>query len=575
MSWLFGIISPTISDAETTRAASLHDQPRHVVRQSRIFIASGGLSETSLFGLFGSRDAGSGWIVLGLGLRMEGEHCVVVTEAEWAERLSHLPPRIDDLDGHFVAVIWNNNGVQCLTDSLGLRVLYYAPEPGRIVISSRLDWLARFTGRSDVDYSEFGSSWLTFHQLSSGCTVRGLKKLGQGGVLTVAPDMAVQTSRSPWKQRKGFPPVATSQLLRAYSSPILPSADRVSLGLSGGMDSRLLLSALLERKDERVCTHTFGEEDDPDVRVAAEIARYAGMDHLHLNDPLPVPQDCIRMTRELQSHLCVTEPASSVIKLRHYPSLRAKGRMMVDGGFGEIGRRQYFNRLLRLGRKAVLDGDPSAIFSKISVERGGFFVPEVAREMHEGTLSQINARWEEMPRPQELGVENWVDLLAVRTRVPNFGGPEQSRLDGLVLNYMPLVQPSFLHGILNTPLSRRRNGRWARKQIRESVPGLTRFPLVKSGATYPFYLSGIVASLSTVIRQRLGTSHRNTSSQKLLIHLSEFVRDTVSSLEVTTYSHYDQHYVRKLVADFYGGRQERGPELDWWLAFELWRQSLR
>jgi asparagine synthase (glutamine-hydrolysing) len=53
----------------------------------------------------------------------------------------------------------------------------------------------------------------------------------------------------------------------------------VRILLSGGLDSRLLL-AELRRQGAEVTALTFGEEDCPDIRIARECARIAGVPHL-------------------------------------------------------------------------------------------------------------------------------------------------------------------------------------------------------------------------------------------------------------------------------------------------------
>lgn len=574
MSWLFGIISRSISESEAARAAATYNHPDHLIRQPGVLIAAGGLPETSLRGFFPlNKDAG--WIMLGTGLRRENDHVVRVTEKEWTERLAEPVPRVADLDGHFAAIIWKEDGIRCLVDSLGLRVLYYSSEPERVVVSTRLDWLARFGGRSDVDVAVFGSAWMTFHQLSSACPVRGLHKLGQGGQLFVGGDTNVTVSSVPFQPKRSPSSPTHAQLLRAYCTPTFVPRERISLGLSGGVDSRLLLSVLNPSGDTPLRAHTFGDRGDPDVQMATEISGALGIELLHLDSPVPAAEQCLKLSRELQAHLCVTEPASSVLKLGHYAALRSKGRVMTDGGFGEIGRRQYFNRLLHFGRRALLRGDPAGILPYITVRRRKFFAAEVADAMRAGTIVQLETLLSTMPPIAEVGIENWLDLLAIRTRIPNFGGPEQSRLDGILVNYMPLVQPSLVHHLFSMDVAERRNGQWARKYIRESVPVLATFPLVKSGTTYPFRLAGMAASVWTQARRRPGRSYHNPASSALLHRLSEFVQDTVNSTAVATSPLYDYRYLLRLVTDFYRGHQKNGTELDWWLAFELWRQSLR
>ena len=75
--------------------------------------------------------------------------------------------------------------------------------------------------------------------------------------------------------------------------------------------------------------------------------------HSHYCDPLPDPHTCLEHLRSYVAQVHLVEPASTWSKLRYYPVLRERGHLVIDGGYGEFGRRQFFNRVVRLGRAAV------------------------------------------------------------------------------------------------------------------------------------------------------------------------------------------------------------------------------
>jgi hypothetical protein len=52
------------------------------------------------------------------------------------------------------------------------------------------------------------------------------------------------------------------------------------------------------------------------------------------------------------------------------------------------------------------------------------------------------------------------------------------------------------------------------------------------------------------------------------------VRDTIHSQSVKSYVPYDHRAIHAMVDQFYAGRKDLAGEVDWWLAFEIWRQSL-
>lgn len=61
---------------------------------------------------------------------------------------------------------------------------------------------------------------------------------------------------------------------------------------------------------------------------------------------------------------------------------------------------------------------------------------------------------------------------------------------------------------------------------------------------------------------------------ELLSRVSEFVQDTVHSREVSSWEPYDYTAIVRMVEQFYEGKTELARQVDWWLAFEMWRKSI-
>ena len=57
--------------------------------------------------------------------------------------------------------------------------------------------------------------------------------------------------------------------------------------------------------------------------------------------------------------------------------------------------------------------------------------------------------------------------------------------------------------------------------------------------------------------------------------MKEYINDLIRSDDVKTFSAYDQQALKILVEEYFGGKRNLAGELDWWLSFELWRQSMK
>ncbi|MFQ5569274.1 MAG: hypothetical protein ACE5G0_06340, partial [Rhodothermales bacterium] len=231
-------------------------------------------------------------------------------------------------------------------------------------------------------------------------------------------------------------------------------------------------------------------------------------------------------------------------------------------------------RLLRQGRSALRTGHPAAILPHIRVPRADVFTPETTATMERGARQQIAALWQTLPDPQTIGEDSFLDLLGLRTRLPNFFGFEQNRLDGLILNYMPFAQPSLLRAVFQIPVSLRRGGRLFRRLIRSREESLARYPLVKNGISYPFRLSTLPAHAWTSLKKRLGHGYRDQQRLDFLEQVRTYALDAVHSTSVRTYPAFDHRQLVQLVEGYYNGRRELAAQVDWWLAFDMWRRVI-
>ncbi len=573
MSWLYAIVHTGNGNKAASPRQAVHGEPIHVVHSSKLYLAIGGNPDTCFYGSEPGTDRG--WAVTGIGIRTSTDSRIL-EQTDWQVLMAGDLPQ-SSLDGHYVAVRWDEGKVECFTDLLGLRTLFFGKMDGAICLSTRLDWVAKTTGRSEIDFASFGSKWLMFNQLECESCISGIERLGPCGHVVFKDGRVIKHDTSPWLPE--FADGDTSGVIDALSGLLRAAATNkrtISLGLSGGLDSRLLLSMLTTSREHRFGVHTFGDSRDPDVLIASAVTNALGIDADYYDDPIPSVEKLITMLTDFAAQTCVVEPASSLLKLRYYPALRYQQRLMLDGGFGEIARRQYLNRIVRLGRAAFLSKDVNSLLPLMRVSRGNLFNDDVRQMMERGCLESLTRLLVTLPSENEIGIENAVDLLAIRTRIPNYGAPEQARLDGDVMNFMPLAQPSFLKAVFSASISWRRNGRMFRKIIRTKNPQLAKFPLVKFGATYRFGFSTPAAWLVAKIKGKIGHNYPETAPDRFLGHIKEFVLDLAQSCDVGDWPAYDKKRIRAAVQSYYNnpGNEQR-TFLDWWISFELWRRSLR
>ena len=482
--------------------------------------------------------------------------------------MSSERPRLDRLGGGFIALRWRANRLEAFSDVLGLRSLHWMRAEGGMLFSTRVDWLAAMVGGLEADWDALGSHWLAYNQLSHRSLVRGVSRLGPGGHLILTSDEA-RIEHHPYSPRTGEHHETLSALLAAQ----LKSHDErtVSLGLSGGMDSRTLLA--LKPRRGRFGIHVFGAKSLEDVEVALSIAEEGHLPYSHFHVP---PSDRHELLRTVADHAVQAQsvsPASAALSLRYYAELRSQRKLVVDGGFGEIVRRQFMNRLLRRGSRAIREHDGRAALAHVRFDRAFLFREAVRRKLEVGAVEDMASLLRSMGEWLDLGLENVVDLMTVRTRLPNFYGFEQARLDTQVQNYMPFAHPRLLDAVFSIPPRRRRRGRISRRIIASNAPRLRRYPLVKSDVSYPYGLPPLMSAIAVKLTRRFGETDEPPDRTLVLTQLKEYMMDRIGSADVRNDDAYD-HATLASLADAYYRDGNFGSQLDWWLAFDFWRRAV-
>ena len=575
MSWVLGYIGEQVPTDVQKKIASFHPNPLYQFQSPTLYLAAGGIPQTCLSVNINSLDQSirRGALIVGLGIRKGDRTCKFLDSGDWQKILEPRIPDFSILDGHFLALRWDGDRVEFFSDQLGMRTIYFVSTDGGVVFSTRLEWVTKFRNDHELDFNEFGSQWLTFNHLSYESFIKGINRLGPGGVAHCTPSR-IAIKNKPFEFHHVNQPVSIEDTLTAFLNPLLDQGSTLSLGLSGGLDSRLLFNLLTSGAQSRFVLHLFGNPNEPDVTIVQRIASEYRVDQIFFPESVEMEEPNPDFMKEYVAKTSLALPVSSWTKLQFYSRLHQMKKIMIDGGMGEIGRRQFLNRLYFSASRKKISDNPTTIGRYIRMHHASIFSPDVEKSMEEGIDAQIRDAWSSMPPIENVELENLIDLFIVRFRFPNYAGLDQSRLDEEIVNYMPFAQPSFIRAVLQMSVHQRRNGRYYRQLIRGRKPSLTKYPLVKGNVSFPFALPTLPGWLYTKMKTKAGFSFFNPTRDNFLHSLKEYVYDITSSERVKSFGAYDYDNIIKLVNRYYSGDNRLGSELDWFLTFELWRQSM-
>ena len=570
MSWMLALFSHRRAPDRQAALSKIHPQPLHTFLSSEVYLAAGGIPETCRF----QTSSAGAWLVLGTGIRLREGSCSILGNEEWDRFLAPPLPDIGSLEGHFAALRIRDGNGECFSDQMGLRTLYACRVPDGVALSTRLDWLARLCPGAEIDFEQFGAHWKLYNQFSYRPLLKGVERLGPGGRLSCSAETLSVSSRV-W--RPGDSTSSDADLVDVLQSLLHPDGTgnrQLSLGLSGGLDSRLLLALLASGNRGGVPIHTFGDPGEPDVRIAGTIAADLGLRVTRLHEDPPPAERLKDTSLAYVAGNTLEAPVSTILRLGHYPKLHAEGKLVVDGAFGESLRRQYFNRLIWRGQRGLAAGSPRAVLPFLAQHRASIFNRDAELVMAKGMERELASLFAALPPVREIGREDFSDLLSICYRLPNAAGFEQARMDEQIVSYMPFAQPAIMRRAMEMPLSEKINGKFHRSMIRSKCPRLSRYPLVKGTIVYPYALPTVPAWAWRGVKSALGLKYRDPTSVIYLSVMRDHVLDAVRSDSARTYAPYDYPRILDMAERFYAGDRSLASELDWWFSFDLWRTSM-
>ncbi|MDH2414837.1 hypothetical protein [Nocardioides sp. CER19] len=247
----------------------------------------------------------------------------------------------------FAAVTLRDAGtLVAATDGLGFRHLYSTGGPGWGAVSTSARALAALTD-APLDREALAVQTMLGWQLGTRTLFDGVTKVGPGGLVTLGDGRLVETSYAspePEPTTLEAAVVRMREMLRGYLGAYLDDHPDAVLQLTGGQDSRLLLSAIAPARRPSVAAMTLGPPDCADQVIAGALARRCGLQHETLTldgldelSPAEAHELCLDAAARLE---LMADPLAAAAL--DYAELRARPGRRISGLGGELARGFYY-----------------------------------------------------------------------------------------------------------------------------------------------------------------------------------------------------------------------------------------
>lgn len=466
------------------------------------------------------------------------------------------------------------DSIHISSDKLGLTNNYlYQIDSKDFIITNSLNILSKLFNL-EIDFEKFASRWLYMNQLSDQSILKNAIRVTLGNSIAIDRNgfKIIKENWSPDFDDNYIPKNIFLEMLMDQIEKRLRN-ENVLLSLSGGLDSRVILSVLLNITSIKWESFSLGSPNLPDCRIASIISKKFAFKHKIIDKPDLEASAFIKFLTEYLLSLEVTNPASNALIMINYNYLIQPDAIIIDGGFGEIWRRQYLNRLSTLGKHYLIKRDYQEISKFLRHYKPPLFNNEITALLEKSVIEELSAFITSLPDINKIGIENWLDLFSIKSRLPNFFGFEQNRLDKIIPSYMPFADIELIKNIFKVKVSDRKNGKLFNYILKKLNPNLTDIKLVRSNKFIPFTTNNFLSALYSKLFP-FYAKEENHYQKRFFSFVKEFSQDILTSSEVITNEHYDKNFINNLRDRIYANDINCIKDLDWFLSFEIYRRSL-
>lgn len=561
--WIFGVSAKYFID-ETKYKPIINKLPSkfNIISGDHFFICISDCVNTFY-------DVEKKWLVNGVGILSDSNNKKWLGQKDWEKFFNSNPKPA--VTGNFLTFTLHEKEIKIKNDLAGLKTIYFIVTDNEIIFSSNLSILLKYQQSVEIDFNAFGSKWLLYNQLITRSVIKGVKKLPANSELIINENN-YKINKNSWLPNERFSEKDFFDELQQLINISLPENYSLTFGLSGGFDSRVLLSMLINSQ-RNFNLHTFGFENEQDVIIAKKLSDELGIKITLLLTDIANKN----IWNSVSQYLCdneMVEPASTFYKLFQLFDPYFKNKFLIDGANGEIYRRQFLNRLEFAGPGIITNRKIDSLFDQIRMPRADIFNNDINQLMIDSAKKEIEEFLDTMPAIDDIGYENFLDWFNVKTRFVNYFGPEQMRLDTFMPSLMPYINDKLLSKLFSIPLELRRNRKMFNEYLIKQDKRLRKIPLVKGDTVYPFYLTKkgmlVYAKLKSLFNKAKQIDYRFLIYKNLEAEVKELLLDTRSG----DYVYYDPAKVKTIVNNFYNGEKGNVNQLDWLISFELFRREL-
>lgn len=509
-----------------------------------------------------------GFVISGIGLEANQSEFKKLNVDCWKKYVIS-PFTVSFPDGHYCGISWINNKVFLFNDILGIKHLYIKKDKGKIYFSNNLQTIKFLTKSYQINYTEFFSAWFLNAKINYEPILLGIERIN--GVSEFRGALQINKVEHEWIPNFNAKVTINdfNLILEKLINFGLNEFDTLSLGLTAGLDSRLLLSYLLKSGKNNWITHTFGGSNLPDVIYSKNISSKLGFNHKIYDYEIPKKENLIKILSKYVSFTNIVIPVSETIQFGMHERFGDNKTLTADGSYGETYRRQMLNRLLISGKEAIYKKDYRKIAEYIKSSRPNIFNDNFKQKIDSSIYESIVKIFELMPSLRDISLENWLDIFAIKIKMPNTTAFSQHCLDTICTALTLFLQPTLLKVGISLPLEDRINGKMFRELINNNAPILKTFPLVKNNYSYPYNFGNKASYVYTKIKSKILKNYEWKLNETILDLSKDYLLNSINQKNFNENDILNRQLITDSVNCYFKGNKQYKHVVEWYLTYNL------
>ena len=388
--------------------------------------------------------------------------------------IEHGRAPLNELEGSFAIIILDMNSKKSfvIIDPYKVFTLFYAKLAGdRLIVSDHIGEIAPHLADIRVD-TEAALGFFSFgFVLGDRTLLDGVRTFEPGKVYTIGEELEI-SAEPYWSFLGGRNGGASAdELIETFNTHIhngLHLSERISMPLTGGLDSRTVLSACLGEK-KRLHSYTHGQRSSDDVKIARKIARRFDIayDFYEIGDDVVANIPSLARSMALPCNGLLNTVTSAHF-LFSYERESAYGELFFSGIGGELLRSYY----VPSGAEKIdtLEEYAGAIRRKIQLGTDlGIFRDMEAAEAGEALDRSVH---EQLSRYGTDDRQTLAECFYLENRIGNFLAMSMRLLGRYFKTFNPFLERGMLSLIPGLSASEKSGGKLQKRIILGNAPEL-------------------------------------------------------------------------------------------------------